>query len=244
MSVDAVLELVGVRAGYGPIEVLHGIDLCLPGGSVVALLGPNGGGKSTTLKVCAGLLPLRAGELRLGGRVVNGATADQLARAGLCTIPEGRGIFPNLTVRENLWLATTTGATLDAAEAAAYDRFPLLGHRRAQLAGTLSGGEQQMLALSRALGTDPAVLLLDELSLGLAPKAVEAVYASVRLLIEGGATILLVEQDLSRAMEVASRIVCLLEGSVVLEGPASELSREQITAAYFGLHRGAGRESA
>ena len=233
MSVDPVLELVGVRAGYGAIEVLRGIDLRLPGGSVVALLGPNGGGKSTTLKVCAGLLPLRAGVLRLAGRVVNGATADQLARAGVCTIPEGRGIFPNLSVRENLWLATRTGTTLDAIEAAAYDRFPLLGHRRVQLAGTLSGGEQQMLALSRALGTDPAVLLLDELSLGLAPIIVGQMYETVTELAAEGISILVAEQFARTVLPIAHAAAIMLHGEIVRVGSPAEIEGDLATM-YLG----------
>ncbi|MSZ94037.1 MAG: ATP-binding cassette domain-containing protein, partial [Actinobacteria bacterium] len=189
-----LVELVDVRAAYGTIEVLHGINLSVPQGSVVALLGPNGAGKSTILKVVSGLLQPTAGEVRLAGRVVNGASADELARIGLCTIPEGRGVFPNLTVRENLWMATMAGVSLADVEEIAYARFPRLGERRKQLAGTMSGGEQQMLSMARALSVNPSVLLLDELSMGLAPLVVANLYEIVAQVSQEGVSILVSEQ--------------------------------------------------
>jgi predicted ABC-type transport system involved in lysophospholipase L1 biosynthesis ATPase subunit len=158
-----LVELRGVRAGYGPIEVLHGVDLALVPGEVLAVLGPNGAGKTTALNVLAGLHPLSGGDVFVAGRRVNGASATDLARAGLCLVPEGRGIFPNLSVRENLRMASHTRGRAADIEAVAHERFPRLGDRRRQVAGTLSGGEQQMLALARGLATDPAVLVLDEL---------------------------------------------------------------------------------
>src|SRR6266849_5025093 len=141
VAAPPLLELVDVRAAYGGIEVLHGVHLAVPEGAVMALLGPNGAGKSTALKVCGAQIEPTAGEVRLAGRVVNGVSPDELARLGVCTIPEGRGVFPNLTVRENLWLATQAGVSLDHMEQVAYERFPRLGERRKQLAGTMSGGE-------------------------------------------------------------------------------------------------------
>src|SRR5688500_13106910 len=146
MADAPLLELIGVKAAYGRIEVLHGVDLVVPPGSVVALLGPNGGGKTTTLKVACGQMVPTEGCLHIAGRHVNGASPDALARIGVCTIPEGRGIFPNLTVRENLQMVTFAGVSQGEVEEAAYGHFPRLGERRTQLAGTLSGGEQQMLA--------------------------------------------------------------------------------------------------
>jgi branched-chain amino acid transport system ATP-binding protein len=176
MSEEPLLELRGVRASYGKIEVLHGVDLVVPEGSVVALLGPNGGGKTTTLKVASGQMTPTAGCVHIAGKHVNGASADSLSRLGVCTIPEGRGVFPNLTVRENLRMATYGGVDMDEVETIAYTRFPRLGERRSQVAGTLSGGEQQMLSLARGLAVNPALLLLDELSMGLAPIIVEQLY--------------------------------------------------------------------
>ena len=153
---DHALELRAVCAAYGTIDVLRGVDLAVPYDSVVALLGPNGGGKSTTMRVIAGQLTPTSGDLFIAGRRVNGARSDDLPRRGVCLIPEGRGIFPNLSVRENLWMATYTGATDRQIEEVAFARFPRLADKRHQLAGTLSGGEQQMLALARALSTNPA----------------------------------------------------------------------------------------
>jgi branched-chain amino acid transport system ATP-binding protein len=228
-----VLELVGVRSGYGPIEILHGVDLTLHEGEVYALLGPNGGGKSTTLKVCAGLLPVNGGEMRFAGRVLNDIGPDALARLGVCTIPEGKGVFPNLTVRENLLIMTHTGASMHDIEAAAYERFPRLGERRSQLAGTLSGGEQQMLAMSRALGTDPAVLFLDELSMGLAPLVVRELYEIVAQVAAEGVPILVVEQFARTVLGVADRAAIMLNGRIVREGVPTDLE-EELTAAYMG----------
>ncbi|MFD8593216.1 ABC transporter ATP-binding protein [Streptomyces sp. NPDC059637] len=230
---EPLLELAGVRAGYGSIDVLHGVDLAVLPGTVVALLGPNGGGKTTALKVCSGLLPVTGGELRLAGRCVNGAPASDLARLGVCSVPEGRGVFPNLTVRENLWLATGTGTSLADLEEAAYGRFPVLGQRRGQLAGSMSGGEQQMLALSRALGTDPAVLLLDELSMGLAPLVVSQMYDTVGRLADGGLTILVAEQFARVVLPVADSAALMLQGRVVRTGRPDEIEAE-LSAGYLG----------
>jgi len=228
-----LLELIGVRAGYGTIEVLHEVDLAVPPGAVVAVLGPNGGGKTTMLKVCAGLLALTGGELRLAGRTVTGVSAAALARLGVCSIPEGRGVFPNLSVRENLWLATGTGSPLAGLEEAAYTRFPILGARRHQLAGTLSGGEQQMLALSRALGTDPTLLLLDELSMGLAPIIVGQMYDTVGQLAAEGLSILVAEQFARTVLPIAHRAAIMLHGTIVRVGTPDEIAHD-LSSSYLG----------
>ena len=228
-----ILELVGVRAGYGPIEVLHGVDLAVPQGSLVALLGPNGGGKTTTLRVCSGLLRLSSGELRVAGRTLNGVSADALARLGICTLPEGRGIFPNLTVRENLWLATGTGVPRDHIETIAFDRFPRLAERRNQLAGTMSGGEQQMLAIARALSTQPVVLILDELSMGLAPLVVTALYDTVAELADSGLSVLVAEQFAKTVLPIAQSAAIMLHGRVVRVGEPAEIE-EELASAYLG----------
>lgn len=230
---EPLLELVDVRAGYGPIEVLHGISLSVTPGSVLALLGPNGGGKSSTLRVCSGLLQPTAGELRLGGRCVNGVGAAQLAEVGVCSIPEGRGVFANLTVRENLWLAAGKRASLSDMEEAAYARFPKLGDRRKQLAGTMSGGEQQMLALARALGTNPVVLLLDELSMGLAPVIVAQMYDLVAQLAAEGIAILVAEQFARVVLPIARVAALVLQGRVVHTGSPADIE-DELSTHYLG----------
>jgi branched-chain amino acid transport system ATP-binding protein len=230
---DLALELGGVTAAYGSIDVLHGVDLAVPRGGVVALLGPNGGGKSTTLRVVAGQLPTTGGDLFIAGRRVNGAAPDELARRGVCVIPEGRGIFPNLTVRENLWMATHTGVARKAVEEVAYERFPRLGDRRRQLAGTLSGGEQQMLAMARALATDPSLLLLDELSMGLAPIVVEQLYEIVAQVATAGVAILIVEQFARAVLGIADWAGIMLHGRVTAFGTPAEIETD-LSTAYLG----------
>lgn len=229
----AVLELRGVRAGYGSIGVLHGVDLSVGAGQVVALLGPNGGGKSTTLKVAAGLLPATGGDLRYGGHSVLGLTAQEAAALGVCLIPEGRGIFANLTVRENLWLATGTGLEREAVEEAAFTRFPILADRRNQLAGSMSGGEQQMLALSRALASEPVVLLLDELSMGLAPLIVSQMYDNVAKLVDEGISVLVAEQFARTVLPIADVAAVMLHGRVAAVGSPAEIDAE-LTTTYLG----------
>jgi branched-chain amino acid transport system ATP-binding protein len=228
-----ILELVGVRAGYGRIEVLHGVDLALPRGAVMALLGPNGAGKTTLLKVASGQLRATAGHVHLGGAHVNGAAPEAMARAGLCTIPEGRGIFPNLTVRENLRLAAYAGVPVEHVYRTAYDRFPRLAERTGQLAGSLSGGEQQMLAMARALASDPAVLLVDELSMGLAPLIVRELYDVVASLARQGVSVLVVEQFAEAALAVADRAAVLVHGRVVATGGPDEIATE-LSTLYLG----------
>ena len=214
---EPLLELRGITAAYGRIQVLHGVELAVPEGSVFALLGPNGAGKTTTL----------------GGHKVNGARPEDLARRGLCTVPEGRGVFPNLTVRENLQMATFSGVALEKIETIAYDRFPRLGERRNQLTGTMSGGEQQMLAMARALATDPALLLLDELSMGLAPLVVAELYQLVAELAETGVSILVVEQFARTVLGVADLAAIMVNGRVTRVGAPGDLE-EELSAAYLG----------
>jgi branched-chain amino acid transport system ATP-binding protein len=230
---EVLLSVRGLRAAYGPIEVLHGIDLDVPTGSVVAVLGPNGAGKSTLLSVLAGLHPASAGSVVLGGRRVNGARADDLARAGLCLVPEGRGIFANLTVHEHLRMATHSGRRLGDVEEETFARFPRLAERRGQLAGTLSGGEQQMLALARGLATHPALLMLDELSMGLAPLIVEELYAQVADIAGTGVSIVVVEQFARTVLGVADLAAVLVHGGIRAVGPPHEIEAD-LTAAYLG----------
>ncbi len=222
-----------MRAAYGRIEVLHGVDLTLNAGEVLALLGRNGSGKSTTLAVISGQLPMTSGSYVLAGRQVNGATADELARAGVCTVPEGHAVFPNLTVADNLVMATFAGVSRREVEMRAYERFPRLAERRKQLAGTLSGGEQQMLALARALATNPAILLLDELSMGLAPIIVEQLYEQVATIAAGGVSVLIVEQFARAVLAVADRAALVAGGRVVRIGTPVEIESE-LTGTYLG----------
>ncbi len=228
-----VVELVGGRAAYGDIEVLHGVDLAVPPGRVVALLGPNGAGKTTTMKAIGGVVPLTSGRLYYAGRDVTGISATEAANLGVCAIPEGRGVFANLTVRENLWVASGTRAAFTDLEEVAYARFPDLGERRGQLAGSLSGGEQQMLSLSRALGTDPAVLLLDELSMGLAPLVVSELYDIVGGLAAQGVSILLAEQFARIVLPLAHSAALMVNGRLLRVGTPAEIEQELATA-YLG----------
>jgi branched-chain amino acid transport system ATP-binding protein len=228
-----LLELRNIHAAYDRIDVLFGVDLVVPEGSVVALLGPNGAGKTTTLRVAAGLHVPSAGDVLVAGRRVNGVKPEELARRGLCLIPEGKGIFPNLTVRENLRMMTYAGPSEAVVEERAYARFPRLAERRTQMAGTLSGGEQQMLAMARGLATDPALLILDELSMGLAPIIVEELYAIVAQVARQGVSILVVEQFASTVLGVADYAAIIVHGRIARAGRPSEL-RDDLSKAYLG----------
>ena len=228
-----ILELRDIRAGYGPVEVVHGVSLEVAAGSVMALLGPNGGGKTTLLNVCAGTLTPSGGEVGFEGTMVTKMSADDRARKGICTVPEGRGIFPNLTVRENVLMATQVGAEMSHLEDVTYSRFPRLGERRKQLAGTLSGGEQQMLALSRAFGTDPKLVMLDELSMGLAPIVVRQLYELVTELASQGLSILVVEQFARTVLPIADSVAVMLQGQIVRRGTPAELE-DELSSSYLG----------
>jgi branched-chain amino acid transport system ATP-binding protein len=233
-GVPPILELRGVKAAYGSIEVLHGIDLTVQRGQVVALLGPNGAGKTTSIRVACGLMRPTSGSVLVAGHDVTGCSANALARAGLATVPEGRGIFPNLTVRENLNMATFSGVDLELIEERSFTRFPRLAERRNQLAGTMSGGEQQMLALARGLATDPVVLLLDELSMGLAPIIVHELYEQVAAIAAEGVSVLIVEQFVRTVLGVADWTVLLAHGVVQRAGPTAELGDDVLATAYLG----------
>ena len=230
-----MLELTGLSASYGAIEVLHGIDLTVPKGGLFAMLGPNGAGKSTLLRVISGLHAVGAGTIAIDGRAVSGGQPYVLARHGVCLLPEGRGVFPNLTIADNIRLVTHLGASLSDIEARVYETFPVLGNRRRQLAGTLSGGEQQMLALARAVATEPSFLLLDELSTGLAPRIVEMLYAHVVALMANGTTVLAVEQFARTVLEIAHAGAVMVTGRVVATGTPADLHD-----ALAGLYLGAG----
>ena len=228
-----ILELRNIRGGYGSIDVLHGVDLVLEAGQVHALLGPNGAGKTTTLGICSGQITPSGGQLLVSGRDVNGVSSDTLARSGVCLIPEGRGIFPNLTVTENLRMFTHAGASFNDIADKAFAQFPRLKERRKQVAGTMSGGEQQMLAMARALAVDPALLLLDELSMGLAPLIVEELYERVAELAAQGVSILVVEQFAQAVLGVSTVASIMLHGRITRTGPPAQIA-EELTEAYLG----------
>ena len=224
------LEVQGLRVAYGRLPALDDVDLVVPEGSLVAVLGPNGAGKSTLLKAIAGLVRPIMGQVLLRGESLSGLPPFERAHRGVCLIPEGRGIFPNLTVADNLRLS------LDGSAGRVGDYFPVLTERRDQLAGTLSGGEQQMLALARAVGTDPHVLMADELSLGLAPLVVRSIADILRRLhLEEGRTILLVEQYATHAMALADIVYILNRGRMVWAGEPEELRASRVLAeSYLG----------
>ena len=227
------LSLEGVWAGYGETTVLRGIDIIVPSATVVAVLGPNGAGKSTLLRAASGLLPLRAGRILMAGDDVSGSAPSALVRRGLCHIPDPRGIFPSLTVQENLVLQASRRGSDDAVERA-LDVFPRLGERLRQAAGTLSGGEQQMLAVARAYIQNPTVVLLDEVSTGLAPLVVDEIFQFLERLAAAGTALLLVEQFVHRALALADHVSVLHRGTVRLSGRAADLSEEDIFRAYAG----------
>jgi branched-chain amino acid transport system ATP-binding protein len=228
------LELRDIRAAYGRIEVVHGVNLIVPRSSVFALLGPNGAGKTTLLKVAGCQMEPTRGCVHIAGVHVNGASPEALARLGVCTIPEGRGVFANLTVTENLRMMTyRNNMRPKDVEEKAFARFRRLGERRHQLAGTLSGGEQQMLAMARAVTTDPALLLLDEISMGLAPRIVAELYELVGQLAAEGIAILLVEQFARTAMAVADFAAVMAQGRIESVGEPADVA-DALSGAYFG----------
>ena len=233
-----MLRLEGVRAGYGPIDALRGLDLEVREGELVCLLGANGAGKSSTLRAISGLLRPRAGRIVFGGADIHGREPSDVLRAGIAHCPEGRRVFPYLTVRENL----TMGAYVrrDAAAVAAdlervYTHFPILADRRRQAAGTLSGGEQQMLAIGRALMARPRLIMFDEPSLGLAPTVVEMTFAIIADIRRRGTTVLMVEQNAYAALRMADRAYVMETGRIVLEGAARDLlDDDHVRRAYLG----------
>jgi branched-chain amino acid transport system ATP-binding protein len=237
----SLLLVESLEARHGLLGAVRGVSLALDAGETLALVGANGAGKTTLLRTIAGSHPAAAGRVVLDGADVTRLPSHRRVGLGIALVPEGRRLFPGLTVEENLRVAASRARPGRWNVESLLEAFPLLRPLRRRVAGTLSGGQQQVAAIARALMSNPRVLLLDEVSLGLAPRAVEDVYASLALLIGDGATILLVEQDLARALDVSSRVVCMLEGRSVLEGRSGELTRERVTEAYFGLRRAVAR---
>jgi branched-chain amino acid transport system ATP-binding protein len=229
-----MLELRDVSAGYGSQIVLRDVDLVVPDRSVVALLGPNGAGKTTLLKVAAGLLRTSTGQVLLDGADATPWAPHQRSQAGVCYIPEGRGIFRELSVRDNLRLQAPPGRDREAVERAT-EAFPVLGQRLRQRAGTLSGGEQQMLALAHAWLSSPKLVLVDEVSLGLAPKLVDQIFDYLHQVARQGTALLLVEQYVSRALALADYVYILKKGRVQLVAEPAQLNDEDILASYLGV---------
>jgi branched-chain amino acid transport system ATP-binding protein len=230
---ELMLELRNVHAGYSGTPVLRGIDIKVPASSVVALLGPNGAGKTTLLRVATGLLKPTSGQMFLDGEDVTGAAPHKLVERGVCHVPEGRGIFRSLTVRDNLLLQAVKGNQSEALDRAVH-AFPRLGERMSQQAGTMSGGEQQMLALARAYIQKPRFILLDEVSMGLAPKVVDEIFEFLAMLAQEGASLLLVEQYVTRALAAADYVFLLNRGSVAFAGQPNELDADELAERYVG----------
>ena len=234
-----LLELDDVRVHYGKVEALKGISVTVDEGEVVTLIGANGAGKTTTLKTISGLRPVTSGRIRFAGEDITGVAPHRLVEKGLCQAPEGRGIFPGMSVRENLEMGTYARGRKDRGTAAELERvltlFPRLQERISQPGGTLSGGEQQMLAIGRALMAKPKVLLLDEPSMGLAPMLVAQIFSIITEINSQGTTILLVEQNAAQALQRAHRAYVLETGTVVKSGPAQDLLHDDaVKAAYLG----------
>jgi len=229
------VEALDVR--HGLLQAVRGVSFKIERGETLALVGANGAGKTTLLRALAGAHAATAGRVLFDGADVTRSPAHERVARGVALVPEGRRLFARMSVEENLLLARAAGRAGAWTIEAVMEAFPNLKARRKARAGTLSGGEQQATAIGRALMTNPELLMLDEVSLGLSPLVVDRVYASLQTLLTSGTTIVLVEQDLTRALRVAGRVICMLEGRIALEGRAADLTREQVTQAYFGLNR-------
>jgi len=232
---NALLETRGLTARYGDFQALFGVDLALGEGETVAIIGANGAGKTTLMRSIAGVLQNPPDSIRFEGRAIGAMPADEIMAMGIAMVPEGRKLFPSLSVEENLLIGTygrKTGGYWSLATV--YELFPVLKERRHAPGTALSGGQQQMVAIGRALMSNPRVLLCDEISLGLAPVVIKDIYKAVPQIRQAGAAMIVVEQDIAQAMAVADRVCCMMEGRVTLTGRPDELSREAIHNAYFG----------
>jgi branched-chain amino acid transport system ATP-binding protein len=234
-----VLEVEALDARHGLLKAVRGVSFAVSQGEILALVGANGAGKTTLLRTIAGAHKASSGKIIFDGTDISNVPANKRTRAGIVLVPEGRRLFGEMTVEENLLLAGRTGRKGPWNYTTVLEAFPMLQPLVGRKGNDLSGGQQQATAIGRALMTNPRLLLIDEVSLGLSPVAVNAVYESLQTVIASGATIVLVEQDLSRVLRISSRVVCMLEGRIVLEGRTSDVTKEQITEAYFGLRRSA-----
>jgi branched-chain amino acid transport system ATP-binding protein len=228
-----MLELHGVTAGYGDTMVLRDVNFSVGAGEVVALLGPNGAGKTTLLRTATGLVRPRSGTVEVDGKDLTGRAAHEFTRGGVCHLPEGRGIFPSLSVKDNL-VIQARGRRMDDAVTECTELFPVIGNRLGQTAGSLSGGEQQMLALARAYLTSPRVVVVDEASLGLAPLVVDKIYEALQQLVTKGMSLVVVEQYVQKALELAQTVYILSKGQVIHSSAATEITSDEIYDRYLG----------
>jgi branched-chain amino acid transport system ATP-binding protein len=232
---DSLLAVTDLDAHYGDFQALFGISVTVDRGGVLAVIGANGAGKSTLLKSIAGLMPSKPNAIRFEGNPIGDLPAHQIVARGIALVPEGRRLFPSLTVEENLLIGAQSGRPGYWTLARVHQLFPILAERRSVPATSLSGGQQQMVAIGRALMSNPTLLLCDEISLGLAPTIVRDIYARLPEIIASGAAVVIVEQDIGQALAAADHVVCLQEGRVALEGRAGTVTREAIASAYFGV---------
>ena len=232
-----LLEIVHLDVFYGDFQALFGVSLSVPRGGATALVGANGAGKTTLLRAIAGAQAAASGSVRYAGSDVTTAAPYRRISRGIALVPEGRKLFPSLTVEENIQVGAAAAASGGWPLERIYEAFPMIARRRRQHASTLSGGEQQAVAIARAVAAAPSLLLLDEISLGLAPRVVGELYETLAGLRSAGATLVIVEQDLQRAMDACDDLVCLLEGRVALAARVADVSRDQVIAAYFGEGR-------
>jgi branched-chain amino acid transport system ATP-binding protein len=230
----ALLDIEGLEVFYGDFQALFGVSMSVPRSGATALVGANGAGKTTLLRAIAGAQSCASGTVSYDGADITAAPPHRRISRGIALVPEGRKLFPSLTVEENIQVGAAAAASAQWPLQRIYDTFPMIAQRRRQRASTLSGGEQQAVAIARALAAGPSLLLLDEISLGLAPVVVEGLYETLSGLRSAGATIVLVEQDLRRAMDACDDLVCLLEGRDALAAPVADVTRDQVVAAYFG----------
>jgi branched-chain amino acid transport system ATP-binding protein len=231
---DRTLEIENLSVFHGSAQAVDGFSMSLNRGEMLALIGANGAGKSTLFKAICGLVPARSGDILLGGERINSFSPNRIVGMGLAMVPEGRRLFRSLSVEENLTIGGHVGRRGPWSLQKVYDVFPALRERRRHPATALSGGQQQMVAIGRALMSNPDVLLLDELSLGLAPIVIKGIYELLPRILGEGLSTILVEQDVARAMKVSDKLICMLEGRIALEGHSRAFSRDQISAAYFG----------
>ena len=232
---DPLLDVNTIDAFYGDFQALFGVSLRVEPGEVVAVIGANGAGKSTLLKSIAGMMPPRHGDILFDGVTIGGAPAFDVVARGIALVPEGRRLFPSLTVEENLLIGGQSRRPGPWSLTRVYDLFPVLAERRHLPAPSLSGGQQQMCAIARALMSNPRLLLCDEISLGLAPIIVRDIYARLPAIVAEGLSLIVVEQDIAQALKAAAQVYCLQEGRIALQGKATELTRDSISAAYFGV---------